>query len=131
MTSTRWPGEAPVGGWEYQERSGWSRCSSQLPRKRTPNGHPRPDGTLQNNPVGLRYNPETATIDARGLNMGATRKFGNFEADGRVAFVVDDIASVSPWRVRGIEIRGRGPALTQPARASPAPTPGNSTGCPA
>jgi pyridoxamine 5'-phosphate oxidase family protein len=23
-----------------------------------------------------------------------------------VAFVVDDIASVSPWRVRGIEVRG-------------------------
>jgi hypothetical protein len=23
-----------------------------------------------------------------------------------VAFVIDDIASVSPWRVRGIEIRG-------------------------
>jgi pyridoxamine 5'-phosphate oxidase family protein len=75
-----------------------------------------------------------ATIDARGLNMGATRKFGNFEADGRVAFVVDDIASVSPWRVRGIEIRGRAEARRdQPwrARASPAPTPGNSTGCPA
>lgn len=25
---------------------------------------------------------------------------------GRVAFVVDDIASVEPWRVRCVEIRG-------------------------
>jgi pyridoxamine 5'-phosphate oxidase family protein len=26
--------------------------------------------------------------------------------NGRVAFVVDDIASVQPWRVRCLEIRG-------------------------
>ncbi len=77
------------------------------------------DGMLQNNPVGFHYNPETGTIDVGGRNMGATRKFRNVEADGRVAFVVDDIASLSPWQVRGIEIRGHAKALRdQPARIS-------------
>ncbi len=76
------------------------------------------DGTLQNNPVGFRYNPETATIDIGGRNMGDTRKFHNVAADGRVAFVVDDLASVSPWQVRGIEIRGHAEALRdEPSRS--------------
>lgn len=78
-----------------------------------------PDGILQNNPVGFRYNPDTGTIDIGGRNMGASRKFRNVEANGRVSFVVDDIASLTPWRVRGIEIRGHAEALrNQPSRNS-------------
>ena len=51
--------------------------------------------------------------------MGASQKFRNVRANGRVAFVVDDIASVTPWRVRGIEIRGHAEALAdQPAKES-------------
>ncbi len=70
-----------------------------------------PGGNLQNNPVGFRYNAEAGTIDIAGYNMGASRKFRNVRANGRVAFVVDDIASITPWRVRGIEIRGRAETL--------------------
>jgi pyridoxamine 5'-phosphate oxidase family protein len=44
--------------------------------------------------------------------MGNTRKFHNVAANGQVAFVVDDLASVTPWVVRGIEIRGAAEALT-------------------
>jgi pyridoxamine 5'-phosphate oxidase family protein len=33
------------------------------------------------------------------------------DISGRVAFVVDDIASVQPWRVRCVEIRGHAEAL--------------------
>src|SRR5579875_810406 len=69
------------------------------------------DGAPQNNPVGFRYNAGLGTIDIGGLNMGATRKFRNVEASGLVAFVVDDIASVQPWRVRCVEIRGHAEAL--------------------
>jgi pyridoxamine 5'-phosphate oxidase family protein len=79
-----------------------------------------PDGTLQNNPVGFRYNPQTGTIDIGGHNMGDSRKFHNIEVNDQVAFVVDDLASVRPWRVRGVEIRGRAEAL----RDQPAPQPG-------
>jgi pyridoxamine 5'-phosphate oxidase family protein len=71
-----------------------------------------PDGAPQNNPVGFRYNPELGTIDIAGWNMGRSRKFRNLARSNRVAFVVDDIASVQPWRVRCLEIRGTAEALT-------------------
>ena len=71
-----------------------------------------PDGSPQNNPVGLRYNPDLGTIDIAGWNMGRSRKFRNLAENARVAFVVDDIASVQPWRVRCLEIRGTAEALT-------------------
>jgi pyridoxamine 5'-phosphate oxidase family protein len=79
-----------------------------------------PDGVPQNNPVGFWYNTETDTIDIGGFQMGASKKFRNVEANGRVAFVVDDIASLDPWQVRGIELRGRAEAL----RDQPPPRPG-------
>jgi len=43
--------------------------------------------------------------------MGASRKFRNLAANPQVAFVVDDLASVQPWRVRCVEIRGHAEAL--------------------
>ncbi|WP_040782280.1 PPOX class F420-dependent oxidoreductase [Nocardia pneumoniae] len=72
----------------------------------------RPDGTPQNNPVGFRYNADLGTIDIAGWNMGASRKFRNLTTNPHVAFVVDDIASVQPWRVRCLEIRGTAEPLT-------------------
>lgn len=75
----------------------------------------QPDGTLQANPVGFRYNPATGTIDIGGFNMTASRKFRNVAENGRAAFVVDDIASVTPWRVRCVEIRGHAEAIAAPA----------------
>lgn len=72
----------------------------------------RPDGTLQNNPVGFRYDQTTGTIDITGRALGTTRKFANVADNGQVAFVVDDLASRSPWVVRGVEIRGTAVALT-------------------
>jgi pyridoxamine 5'-phosphate oxidase family protein len=70
-----------------------------------------PDGSLQNNPVGFHLNAALGTIDIFGFHMGATRKFRNVGANPNVAFVVDDIASVEPWVVRGVEIRGTAEAL--------------------
>lgn len=77
------------------------------------------DGAPQNNPVGFHYNGQLETIDIYGLNMGATRKYRNVRAHPAVALVVDDLASVDPWRVRGVEIRGQAEALegTAPAAA--------------
>ncbi|WP_067467737.1 PPOX class F420-dependent oxidoreductase [Nocardia amamiensis] len=72
----------------------------------------RPDGTPQNNPVGFRYNADLGTIDIAGWNMGASWKFRNLTTNSHVAFVVDDVASVQPWRVRCLEIRGTAEALT-------------------
>lgn len=70
------------------------------------------DGTLQNSPVGFQVDAEAGAIVIGGRDMGGTRKFRNVAANGRVAFVVDDIASLDPWTVRGVEVRGVAEALT-------------------
>jgi len=77
-----------------------------------------PDGYPQNNPVGFFVDAERGTIDIGGHRMGASRKFASVQANPRVSFVVDDLASVQPWRVRGIEIRGDAEALTAPPHGS-------------
>ncbi|MET0700226.1 MAG: PPOX class F420-dependent oxidoreductase [Mycobacterium sp.] len=65
-----------------------------------------PDGSLQNSPVGFSYNDELGTIDISGYGMSKSRKYRNIESNSTVAFVVDDIFSRDPWRVRCLEIRG-------------------------
>lgn len=44
--------------------------------------------------------------------MGRTKKFRNVRTNPMVSLVVDDLASVKPWHVRGVEIRGHAEALT-------------------
>lgn len=79
----------------------------------------RPDGSLQNSPVGFRYDDTTGTFVITGRNLGATQKFRNVAGTGMVAFVVDDIASRDPWIVRGVEVRGRGEALRDQGPPTP------------
>ncbi len=62
-------------------------------------------GELHVVPVGFRYNPELDTLDIGGRWLGSSRKYRDVARDGRVAFVVDDVAP--PWQPRGMEIRGR------------------------
>ena len=66
----------------------------------------QPDGTLQNSPVGFSYNDSLGTIDIAGYQMSKSQKFRNIKTNSTVAFVVDDIVSRDPWRVRCLEIRG-------------------------
>lgn len=66
----------------------------------------RPDGTLQNNPVVFTFVAETDTFEIGDLNMGDSQKYKNVVANGQVAFVVDDLDSVEPWKPRMIEVRG-------------------------
>ena len=66
----------------------------------------RHDGTLQVSPVGFSYNAELDTIDVAGFRMTHSRKYRNVADNGRVAFVVDDLRSRDPWRVRCLEVRG-------------------------
>ena len=44
--------------------------------------------------------------DIGGHGFARSKKFTDAQRNPRVAFVVDDLASVSPWRPRGIEVRG-------------------------
>ncbi|HEY3732879.1 MAG TPA: PPOX class F420-dependent oxidoreductase [Streptosporangiaceae bacterium] len=77
----------------------------------------QPDGSPQVKPVGFCYNPELGTIDISGFGMSASQKFRNAGRDGRAAFVVDDIASTQPWRVRFLEIRGTAEAVAATGQA--------------
>jgi pyridoxamine 5'-phosphate oxidase family protein len=70
------------------------------------------NGQPQNNPVGFFVNDELGVVDIGGRAMGQTKKFRNAQANPLVSFVVDDLASVKPWHVRGVEVRGRAEALT-------------------
>jgi pyridoxamine 5'-phosphate oxidase family protein len=66
----------------------------------------QPNGTLQNSPVGFTFNETLGTIDIFGFHMSKSQKYRNVAGNPTVAFVVDDIVSTDPWRVRCLEIRG-------------------------
>ncbi len=70
-----------------------------------------PDGQPHVVPVGFHYNPDLDTIDIGGHDFAKRKKFRDVQRNPRVAFVIDDIRSVNPWRVRGIEIRGEAEVL--------------------
>jgi pyridoxamine 5'-phosphate oxidase family protein len=72
------------------------------------------DGTPHVVPCGFSYNAELDTIDIGGHSMEATKKFRDVATTGRAAVVVDDLATVDPWRPRAIEVRGRAEALASP-----------------
>jgi len=42
-----------------------------------------------------------------GWNLQQSLKCKNIQNNDRVALVIDDLATVRPWRPRGVEIRGR------------------------
>lgn len=73
-----------------------------------------PDGTPHVVPVGMWSHNGDGTIEVRGFNFDQTKKFRDVAATGRAAFVVDDVASVDPWVVRGVEVRGPAEAVTSP-----------------
>ena len=72
------------------------------------------DGTPHVVPVGFSYNVDQDAIDVRGHELERTKKFRDARQSGRAAIVIDDLASTDPWRPRGIEVRGRAEALTEP-----------------
>jgi pyridoxamine 5'-phosphate oxidase family protein len=71
------------------------------------------DGQPHVVPVGYRYNPAQDSLEIGGHSGFAKRKkYRDVIQNPRVAFVIDDVASVNPWSVRGIEIRGQAEILT-------------------
>lgn len=69
------------------------------------------DGTPHVVPTSYRYNQRHDTIDIGGHDFATRKKYRDVLRNSKVAFVVDDIASVNPWRARGIEIRGEAEVL--------------------
>ena len=72
------------------------------------------DGTPHVVPVAWIYNAARDTIDVGGHDLERTKKFRDVERRGRVAIVIDDLASTDPWHPRGLEVRGRGEAIALP-----------------
>lgn len=64
------------------------------------------DGSPHVVPTGFTFNQELQSIDIAGQNMTASKKWRDLSRNPRAAFVVDDVASVTPWVPWGIEIRG-------------------------
>jgi pyridoxamine 5'-phosphate oxidase family protein len=70
------------------------------------------DGQPHVVPVGFRYNPDKDAIEIGGHSGFARRKkYRDVSHNPQLAFVVDDVVSVNPWRVRGIEMRGHAEIL--------------------
>ena len=55
-------------------------------------------------PVTYRFDGESMVFG--GWNLVKSLKFRHLSANKRVALVVDDVVSTSPWKVRGVEVRG-------------------------
>jgi pyridoxamine 5'-phosphate oxidase family protein len=68
-------------------------------------------GEPQNNPVGFLIDEDAGQVLIGGLALARTRKFRNVAHHRHVAFVVDDLVSVDPWTVRGVEVRGTAEAV--------------------
>lgn len=64
-------------------------------------------GKPQVTPVGMwRYDAESGTVTVGGHSLGKTRKVRNISVNPNVALVVDDVASVNPWRPRAVIVEG-------------------------
>ena len=63
-----------------------------------------PSGQPHVVPVAYRF--DGSNIVFGGWNLAKSLKFRNLSANNKVAFVVDEVVSMRPWKVRGVEIRG-------------------------
>lgn len=77
-----------------------------------------PDGQPDVVTVGFDFDDHRFFIGGR--NNPSTRKFRNVLAGAdRVALVMDDLASVEPWRPRGLRIYGRAEIVERKGYAGP------------
>ncbi|MFD7324908.1 PPOX class F420-dependent oxidoreductase [Streptomyces sp. NPDC059875] len=92
--------------------------ANQRAQRDAPKATVDPGGQPQANPVGF-FPQEDGTVLVGGAAMGSSKKWRNLRANPKVALVVDDLASVRPWRVRGVEIRGVAELLVGPHELGP------------
>lgn len=70
-------------------------------------------GQPQANPVGF-FVRDDGSIDIGGYAMGTSKKWRNIAGNPRVALVIDEVVTLNPWVVRGVEIRGRAEQIVGP-----------------
>ena len=65
------------------------------------------DGAPHVVPVGFRLAADGESIEIGGHGLSKSKKWRDLYSNPRIAIVVDDLVSMSPWTPRGIEVRGR------------------------
>ncbi len=93
----------------FTERERAYLGEQRLGRLATVDGRGRPHVV----PTGFRIDADEGAIQIGGHDLASTRKFRDARDHPDVAFVVDDLVSVSPWQARGIEVRGRAEVFTE------------------
>ena len=63
-------------------------------------------GDGQPHVVPVVYEFDGAAFYFTGWNLDKSLKFQNLVQNRKVAMVIDDLVTVSPWRPRGVEVRG-------------------------
>src|SRR5215216_5031771 len=76
-----------------------------------------PEGQPHVVAVSFRYNAELDTIDIGGHDFARHKKYQDGQRHARVVFRVEELESVKPWWVRGIEGRGEAEVLTRGGEA--------------
>jgi len=64
----------------------------------------------------MELRPRAGRDRDRRSRLCPIEKYHDAERSGRAAIVIDDLASVDPWRPRGIEIRGGAEVVDDPPR---------------
>jgi pyridoxamine 5'-phosphate oxidase family protein len=81
--------------------------SQRLARIATVSGGLQPDVA----PVGFDFDGKYFYIG--GLDLARTLKYRNIQGNSKVALVIDDLESVSPWLPRGIKVHGSADLTTR------------------
>jgi pyridoxamine 5'-phosphate oxidase family protein len=70
-----------------------------------------PDGQPHVVPVAFEFDGRYLYFSGRAL--AKSLKFRHLARNNKIAIVIDDVVSISPWYVRGMEIRGKAELLTE------------------
>jgi pyridoxamine 5'-phosphate oxidase family protein len=84
----------------FTERESCFLCDGGLGRLATVSQ----DGQPHVVPVAYEFDGHYLYFSGRSLS--SSLKYRNISKNQKVAFVVDDVVSLSPWHARGMEIRG-------------------------
>jgi pyridoxamine 5'-phosphate oxidase family protein len=63
-----------------------------------------PEGEPEVSAVGFSIDGDSVT--SSGIDLTKTVRYRNLRANPRATIVIDDLASIDPWRPRGVKVRG-------------------------
>lgn len=94
----------------FSEREVGYLRSQRLARIATVSAATQPDVA----PVGFEFDGSDFYVG--GLDITRTLKYKNVQGNPRVAFVVDDLETIDPWKPRGIKVHGRAAIVERDGR---------------